>query len=1181
MKKSSKIFLVLLSLFILLLIPATYAYSDDSQVTIADADNDISKDIMDDTATLKSQESDDNQISSTISMSNAKNAKTDGESDIYFDASAEDDNGDGSIENPYMTLNESRIADHKIIHLANGNYVFNSTKYIHNVTFIGQSSENTIIEGGIFYNYGTLKIHNITFINTRILNYDLLRITNTNFKDAEYNILSYQGSIVLNKTTFSNITQGSIAIENTTLNITDSVFNNLSSKYEGSALSVQGSTININNTLFANSSANLGGLIYSNMSTLNVNNTSFANTSAADGGIIFSQYSNLNINNTLFENNSANVLGGAIFAADSNSTFKNVTFSNNHANKYGGAIYSEYSNLNLNNTNLINNSADLVGGAITVLDSFINITNSTLINNNASYRGGAIYSNYGKFTLVNSIANNNTAKEAGALFVDGVISCDISFNEFSNNTATSYGAIYLIVNNTISPKLESNTYNNNSANFTNDIYQTELPNLFIGGGDYLMIPYESTYNTTLSYRYDLRKLGMVTPVKDQGSDGNCWAFATIASLESCLLKSTNISYDLSEENVKNLIARYSDYGWNMNPNSGGYFPMALGYMASWLGPVNESDDEYGDGLFISPVLNSIMHIQNIKFLDKRTSTDNRAIKEAIINYGGVVAGIGWYPYYVNGKSFYCYDTRTYNNHAVTIVGWDDTYSKNNFRTTPSGNGAWIIKNSWGTDAGEDGYYYVSYYDTTLGMNDYTFTFILNDTIRLDNNYQYDIPGFTEFMINSPSTVWYKNVFNAKGNEYLAAVSTFFANDTTYEVSIYVNNELKLVQDGTSTSGYYTINLNEVIPLHNNDQFEVVFKITTNREASIPISQASYLNKIFYKENISYISYDGEYWADLYNFTYSYGIHKYNSQVASIKAFTQNVESILKLNASNINPCEITATVVDQYNNTINSGVVTFKTADEEITVNITDGMAKLTKQLPAGLNNITAFFNAEGYNNDTQSIVIDVMPSENAKKETTVNILQSEINGEELFINVSVVDEMGSEITGGKVVFKLNGKTLKDANGKVIYCAVNDGIVNINYTLQNSLPENIEIKVVYSGNTKYESAENTTNLTNTPKQPTLTITTIKNATAGSTITINATINDNNKVINNGKILFKINGKAVKDANGKVIYAKVINNTVCVDYQIPKTFKSGNFTITAVFIASGYDKLESNETFVIA
>ena len=83
-----------------------------------------------------------------------------------------------------------------------------------------------------------------------------------------------------------------------------------------------------------------------------------------------------------------------------------------------------------------------------------------------------------------------------------------------------------------------------------------------------------------------------------------------------------------------------------------------------------------------------------------------------------------------------------------------------------------------------------------------------------------------------------------------------------------------------------------------------------------------------------------------------------------------------------------------------------------------------------------------------------------------------------------------------------------------------------------------------------------------------------------TVVLKATITDGNKLINTGKVAFKINGKSVKDANGKVIYVKASNNHVSVDYTLPDDMKTGTYNITAVFISSEYDRLEDTKTLTV-
>ena len=212
------------------------------------------------------------------------------------------------------------------------------------------------------------------------------------------------------------------------------------------------------------------------------------------------------------------------------------------------------------------------------------------------------------------------------------------------------------------------------------------------------------------------------------------------------------------------------------------------------------------------------------------------------------------------------------------------------------------------------------------------------TIKYDKNYQYDL-ALTDYFFNETDTVWYKNIFNATQNEYLSAVSTYFEKETDWELSVYVNDVLKSTKSGFSTPGYWTIGLFENIPLNVGDIFEVVFKINVTGDAGFPISERERFNNEFYRENISFVSYDGENWEDLYELEWNdYPGHKYNSQVACIKAFTVfdlintttslNVvyAGINPLNLSDhegFNPVTITAYVANQYGNPVNCGKVIF------------------------------------------------------------------------------------------------------------------------------------------------------------------------------------------------------------------------------------------------------------------
>ncbi|MBQ6443932.1 MAG: Ig-like domain repeat protein [Methanosphaera sp.] len=182
--------------------------------------------------------------------------------------------------------------------------------------------------------------------------------------------------------------------------------------------------------------------------------------------------------------------------------------------------------------------------------------------------------------------------------------------------------------------------------------------------------------------------------------------------------------------------------------------------------------------------------------------------------------------------------------------------------------------------------------------------------------------------------------------------------------------------------------------------------------------------------------------------------------------------------------------------------------------------------------------------------------------------------------NIYYDDEIATNITKGKVTFKVNGKTLKDANGKVIYAKVINGTAAIeDYQIPDNWNNETTIQAIYSGSGDLDkmSSEKTV-ITIVSREPTITIEDVT-ATVGGTVTLTATINTD-AVVNNGKVVFKINGKLVKDANAKVIYAKVSNNQVSVEYTLPDGMKTGTYNLTAVFVSSEYDKLEDTKTLTV-
>ena len=235
--------------------------------------------------------------------------------------------------------------------------------------------------------------------------------------------------------------------------------------------------------------------------------------------------------------------------------------------------------------------------------------------------------------------------------------------------------------------------------------------------------------------FDLRTTGKLTAVRDQGSCGDCWAFATMGSLESFLMP--NESLDFSENNLKNTS------GFDLGCCDGGNRSMAVAYLARWSGAIAESADPYNPNSCTSPAgLAPIKHVQDVIYVPNRAgATENASIKQAVMQYGAVYTTYYHSDSYLNASTGgYYYNGSGNANHAVCIVGWDDDFSASNFNTAPPGNGAFLIRNSWGAGWELSGYFWISYYDALLGTTENA-VFEAEPVDNYDSIYQYDPLGW--------------------------------------------------------------------------------------------------------------------------------------------------------------------------------------------------------------------------------------------------------------------------------------------------------------------------------------------------------------------------------------------------------------------------------------------------------
>jgi len=388
--------------------------------------------------------------------------------------------------------------------------------------------------------------------------------------------------------------------------------------------------------------------------------------------------------------------------------------------------------------------------------------------------------------------------------------------------------------------------------------------------------------------YDLRTLNRLTPVRDQSPHGTCWAFAAIGSLESNLARDGVTQWDFSEDNV----VWFSGFDASGDPyDNGGFSFMALAYLARWGGPVLESDDPYDDDVHPTG-LTVRKHLQEAVFVPPRSSsTDNDAIKAAVMDYGGVDVDLYMSEnaaYWKDATDSFYYTGSSSPNHDVVIVGWDDGYAAGNFPSPPLGNGAFLVRNSWGTAWGASGYFYVSYYDTKLGRGFCNMTFDLAEgTSNYTGVYQYDPLGFwPEDGPNGNSTGWFANVFTATSSDPVAAVAFYtpLAN-CGYEVSIGSSiAAAQLKKSGTiATPGYHTVVLDTPVAVTSGQPFAAVVKLTVpdvSYHDPIPV-EVPYPDYSDATANPgeSFISWNGTTWQDLTS------IAGYSEANVCLKAFT--------------------------------------------------------------------------------------------------------------------------------------------------------------------------------------------------------------------------------------------------------------------------------------------------------
>lgn len=537
-----------------------------------------------------------------------------------------------------------------------------------------------------------------------------------------------------------------------------------------------------------------------------------------------------------------------------------------------------------------------------------------------------------------------------------------------------------------------------AENLTGEVMMDEQEASIPMGG-YIALPEEYEVDAVESglrkNTYGLREMPLpdsyrtenMPSIRNQNPYGTCWAFASAALGEFVEIQKGNAdsSVDFSEAQLV-----YFTYNSLTDPlggtagdsnkiadgvdmwQAGGNFKYAARTLANWSGYVDETTVPYStvetikeNGLSEAYAYGqNVAHLQS--YYEINILENPEIVKQYIIDYGAV--GIS---YYANSSTAYSKDYNSYYqdsvteaNHAVVVVGWDDSFPKEHFAVTAPQDGAWLVRNSWG-GTGESlyGYFWLSYYDSSILTSAYAFEVAAyGEEDYYDNNYQYDgaMASASLRPSGSYSEVAFANIFTASAQsvnsqtvygEELEAIS--FATDKAqleYKIEIYRNLEdtsdpkggtLALTQSGsTLCAGMYTIPLEQKIRLREGERYSVVVSIACADPDSYNPSllvenssgDAGWVNcNSAAKEGQSFFS-TGNSWTDIgknYNFN------------VRIKAYTNNLMSdfeddyILILNEDEIylNINETTRLSVSfEPESALNGKTVEWSSSDETVAV---------------------------------------------------------------------------------------------------------------------------------------------------------------------------------------------------------------------------------------------------------
>ncbi len=447
---------------------------------------------------------------------------------------------------------------------------------------------------------------------------------------------------------------------------------------------------------------------------------------------------------------------------------------------------------------------------------------------------------------------------------------------------------------------------------------------------------------------------------------------------------------------------------------------------------------------------------------------------------------------------------------------------------------------------------ISYNDITLDSDNFAYGITLGAwiadmvTVTVDNNNVtakgdkvYLIEGYTGIYNSTISN----NVLNGEGN-YVSGITL-----STAQNMVIDNNDITIVgtENGTFNDTYDTI-----LPT------TVGIQIDTSTNVSISATDA------------------------LIDVVGGPGIRIASSSSVSVDgtaATSDNSDAMIINNSTDVTVTDVTATspyyalTSDVSDITVTGS--TFLSTDQDYAIKVNESTGSITE------NKIDSATN-------TGSKAIEVIDSDDMVIDdnyhiAVVSIESQEVANRSVTLTANVEDVDGVIVNEGYVIFKINGITIKDEEGNNVKVDVVDGVASLDYELPYTLSNVYTITTVYDGGDIYGvvRTEDAT-ITVLAQNANIEMSIEGTAKAGETVTLKATVtNDDGTAVTTGKVAFKLNGKTLKDEEGNTIYGYVDENGVAsIEYTIPSDYSAKDYTLTAVYGGTGYERAEAETTLTL-